>query len=297
MTRREALEILGLDSEASLDEARNAYRKLARIYHPDKNSAPNATAMFRIIHDAYEFILNNDVYQQMEATTRQRQAEAEAARKRAEEESARRYAETKAQRQRTEEARHRAKEAAAKKAKKKAEWKNTRNFYITLLPINIVLYLSTLGSKIGVFDEIGLFSVLFYVILFLLGTSINSVALYREFCRLTNYLIDPTRFNKVEPLAMTFEEKLENPTKFGTDRVKPYKKQFIALYATYTIVYAIYAGQIQDDSPLFVISVCALTPVLGWFAIRLAGSIIFILAKFLKWLSNKWFAHTVRRRK
>ena len=49
MTRGEALEILGLDSDASLDEARAAYRTLAKTYHPDKNSASNATAMFRII--------------------------------------------------------------------------------------------------------------------------------------------------------------------------------------------------------------------------------------------------------
>ena len=38
MTREEALEILGLDSDASLDEARQAYRTLAKIYHPDKKS-------------------------------------------------------------------------------------------------------------------------------------------------------------------------------------------------------------------------------------------------------------------
>jgi len=39
MTRGEALEILGLDSDAPLDAARKAYRTLAKTYHPDKNTA------------------------------------------------------------------------------------------------------------------------------------------------------------------------------------------------------------------------------------------------------------------
>jgi molecular chaperone DnaJ len=52
MTRAEALEILGLDSDASLDDARKAYRALAKTYHPDKSSASNATVMFRIISNA-----------------------------------------------------------------------------------------------------------------------------------------------------------------------------------------------------------------------------------------------------
>ena len=275
MTRREALEILGLNPETSLDEVRNAYRKLARIYHPDKNSAPNATAMFRIIHDAYEFILNNDVRQQAETEARRRQAEEETARKRAEEELARRYAEAEIQRKRTEEARHRTKEEAAQKAKKKAEWKtewkDIRNLYIALLPINLVLYLTTLRSMKVFFNEIDLFSALLWIIYFILGTSINSFALYEEFWRLTNYLIDPTRFD--------------------TDRVKPYEKQFIVLYAIYTIVYAIYSWQL-DGSLLFVINSFLTVPVLGWFAIRIAGSIILIPARFLK-----WFVQTIRGRK
>ena len=59
MTRSEAFEILALDLEASLDEARRAYRRLAKHYHPDRNSAPNAAVMFRIIQDAWQFIQND----------------------------------------------------------------------------------------------------------------------------------------------------------------------------------------------------------------------------------------------
>ncbi len=59
MTREEAFEILGLNSDASLDDARTAYHALAKHYHPDKNTAPNAAVMFRMIHDAWEVIQNH----------------------------------------------------------------------------------------------------------------------------------------------------------------------------------------------------------------------------------------------
>lgn len=85
MTRREAFEILALDPDASLDEARKAYRRLAKTYHPDRNSAPNAAVMFRIIQDAWQFIQNDTEREHTEAEVRRRQAEAGAARKRAEE--------------------------------------------------------------------------------------------------------------------------------------------------------------------------------------------------------------------
>ena len=174
--------------------------------------------MFRIIHDAYEFILNNDVHQQTETTTRRRQAESEAARRRAEEEFARRHAEAEAQRKRAEETHRRAKEGVARqKAKEKAE----RKFCIVLLPINLVLsLLATLDwSKGSIIQREGTDPLYFVFPVVLLGYSINSLGLYWGFRQLTNYLIDPTRFE--------------------TDGVKPYGKQFIILYTIYTIVCAI----------------------------------------------------------
>lgn len=48
--------ILGLSSGASLDEIRAAYRRLARVYHPDLNSSPDAEIRFREVNEAYEVL-------------------------------------------------------------------------------------------------------------------------------------------------------------------------------------------------------------------------------------------------
>lgn len=47
-------DILGVTSDASIDEIKKAYRRLALKYHPDKNKSPDAAAMFLEITDAYE---------------------------------------------------------------------------------------------------------------------------------------------------------------------------------------------------------------------------------------------------
>ena len=91
MTRKDALEILGLEADASLDEAKRAYRELSRRYHPDRNPAPNATAMFRYIHDAWEYI-QNDAKTRQQAEGTQKQAEAK---RRAEAENAQQQTEAK----------------------------------------------------------------------------------------------------------------------------------------------------------------------------------------------------------
>ena len=51
-------QILGLDSNASIDEVKKAYKKLAIKWHPDKNSSPEATEKFRQITEAYSKIIN-----------------------------------------------------------------------------------------------------------------------------------------------------------------------------------------------------------------------------------------------
>lgn len=62
MTHERAYEILGLDTNAALGDAKTAYRELVKVYHPDKNLAPNAAVMFRLIKDAWEYIQNTSEY-------------------------------------------------------------------------------------------------------------------------------------------------------------------------------------------------------------------------------------------
>ena len=46
--------ILGVGKEASEDEIKKAYRKLAMKYHPDKNRDEHAENMFKRVAEAYE---------------------------------------------------------------------------------------------------------------------------------------------------------------------------------------------------------------------------------------------------
>ena len=49
--------ILGLTSDATLADVKNAYRKLARQHHPDRTNAdPGAIDRFRRITEAYEYL-------------------------------------------------------------------------------------------------------------------------------------------------------------------------------------------------------------------------------------------------
>jgi len=52
-------EILGLQTGSSVDEIKKAYRKKARLYHPDINPAPEAKDLFICITEAYEFLIAN----------------------------------------------------------------------------------------------------------------------------------------------------------------------------------------------------------------------------------------------
>lgn len=47
-------EVLGVPSDASRDDVRQAYRQLIRMYHPDVNRSPAAVKRFQTIGDAYE---------------------------------------------------------------------------------------------------------------------------------------------------------------------------------------------------------------------------------------------------
>ena len=53
-------ETLGVDRDASFDEIKKAYRKLARNYHPDVNPDPKMADKFKEITAAYEVLSDPD---------------------------------------------------------------------------------------------------------------------------------------------------------------------------------------------------------------------------------------------
>jgi curved DNA-binding protein len=57
---RDYYELLGVSRDASNEDIRSAYRKLARQYHPDVNKDPGAEDRFKEISEAYEVLSDPD---------------------------------------------------------------------------------------------------------------------------------------------------------------------------------------------------------------------------------------------
>lgn len=53
---KDPYDTLGLASNATSAEIKQAYRRRAAIYHPDKNSAPDAAMLFREVQEAYALL-------------------------------------------------------------------------------------------------------------------------------------------------------------------------------------------------------------------------------------------------
>jgi molecular chaperone DnaJ len=60
MTKRDYYDILGIDKNASKQNIKKAYRKLALKYHPDKNKEPGAEEKFKEISEAYAVLYDDE---------------------------------------------------------------------------------------------------------------------------------------------------------------------------------------------------------------------------------------------
>lgn len=71
--------ILKLSLKHSMEELRNAYKRQALLFHPDKNPSAAAAEQFKRIRGAYEFLLAKKEREEDEAIAALRRADAEAA--------------------------------------------------------------------------------------------------------------------------------------------------------------------------------------------------------------------------
>ncbi len=60
MTTRDYYEILGVPRNASTDDLKSAFRRMARQYHPDVNKSPDAEERFKEINEAYAVLSDPD---------------------------------------------------------------------------------------------------------------------------------------------------------------------------------------------------------------------------------------------
>ena len=55
---KSAYKALGLQPSASPSDIKTAYKNLAKLYHPDRNSSAEATAQFQVLNNAYQTLLD-----------------------------------------------------------------------------------------------------------------------------------------------------------------------------------------------------------------------------------------------
>jgi molecular chaperone DnaJ len=65
--RRDYYEILGIPRDASKEDLKTAYRRLALKYHPDRNKSPDAEEKFKEISEAYAVLSDDNKRKQYDA--------------------------------------------------------------------------------------------------------------------------------------------------------------------------------------------------------------------------------------
>jgi len=60
MEKRDYYEVLGVSKDATQDEIKRAYRKLALKFHPDRNKEAGAAEKFAECSEAYEVLSDKD---------------------------------------------------------------------------------------------------------------------------------------------------------------------------------------------------------------------------------------------
>ncbi|MEK7380516.1 MAG: DnaJ domain-containing protein, partial [Gemmatimonadota bacterium] len=53
---RDFYEVLEVGRDAGEDDIKRSYRRMAMVYHPDKNNAPDAAERFKEVAEAYEVL-------------------------------------------------------------------------------------------------------------------------------------------------------------------------------------------------------------------------------------------------
>lgn len=68
--------VLGLAEHATRNDVKRAYRDLAKLWHPDVNKDPKAPAVFILINEAYEFLLDDQRRENFGSARKQTQVDA-----------------------------------------------------------------------------------------------------------------------------------------------------------------------------------------------------------------------------
>ena len=59
-SKRDYYEVLGVGRDASEDEIKKAYRRMARQYHPDVSTVDGAEERFKEVNEAYQILSDQD---------------------------------------------------------------------------------------------------------------------------------------------------------------------------------------------------------------------------------------------